>query len=160
MKNKNYIFLLPLLLIISACSTTQHSEKKVIEEAKVEGQFKDSEETQAKILEILKQDTSVLDSDRKTVISIIDNGFAEYKKMELLANQQKALLIREYMNQKPNKNKIHSIQSAIKKIYAKKSDLLMECFDHIAKVMKLHPESAGMFFERANSFWPMRDRAI
>ena len=139
MKNKNYVLLLPFLLLMSACSTTQHSEKKVIEAAALEAPVKDSDETQSKILEILSQDSSVQDGERKSLVAIIDKSFAEYKELELLTNQKKTLLIREYMNKNPDMNKIHSIQASIKKNYSKKSDLMMNCFDRISKVMKMHP---------------------
>ncbi len=159
MKNK-ITLLLPLVLILSACASTQHSEKKIVEEAKQESVVKGSEETQARILEILKQDSSVNDDEHKKIIAIIEKSFTQYQSLELLANQKKTLLIKEYVNQKSDVRKIKSIKNAIKKTYAEKSDLMMECFDNIAKVMKLHPQSAERFFEKANSFWPMRERSI
>jgi hypothetical protein len=158
MKNKKLILMIPALFLLG-CSSLPHNEKTVTKEAKLETPTTDSSETQTKLLEILNQDTNVKDEERKQLISIVEESYNKYKELETLSNQKKALLIRESISKNPDKNKLKAIKNAIKKTYHDRAQVLLDTFEHIAVVMKIHPHSAEAYFGRAGTLWPLKDRA-
>jgi hypothetical protein len=157
----NFYFILfaPFLFaFMSACSSTPHTEHSVTQEAKLEAPVKDTQETHAKLIEILNMDSSLQDSEKQTVIELVNHQYAEYSEIEQVTNQKKTLLMREYMKNSPDRDKIHQIRSAILKNYKKMTNLMMDTFDLIAKKVKLHPETVKRFQNRVDLLWPLHDR--
>lgn len=153
-----HVVLFLTVTTISGCSTGNHREQLVLNEAKLEAPVKDSSETHAKILEILNLDSSIGENDRVAIIDVINKKYSDYNELELVTNQKKTLLIRELMKKDPDKAKVRDIRSAILKNYNKKTKLMMDSFDSVSKIVCLHPETANRLLNRADLLWNLRDR--
>lgn len=153
---KKLIIILPLLYL-TACSTV--SKKSIEQEAKQQPAAESSAETKRILLDILNQDAKATPAEKQDISRVVEAGFSRYQELEILSNQKKSLLVKEYLSEHPNRKKIYVIKNAIKKAHAEKISVLMDSFDHIAAIMKLHPDAATRFFNSADRMWPMRERA-
>lgn len=144
------LFILALSVFLVSCSSTQQKKPStLVTEAKKEQQTESSEQTKVKLMEILKQDSSITDVERSKLLVLVDEGFAKNREFEILGNQKKALLIREYTKPFPDHNKITKIKNEIKITYSRKLDDLMSLFDKMFEIVKNHPQSSERFIDRS-----------
>lgn len=142
------VFIIFSLCLLNACSSMKHTESSIAHEAKKEHPTDGSTETQLKLVEILNQDSSITAVERSQLLNLVEKGFAKNREYEVLANQKKAILVREYIKDNPDQSKISVAKSSIKKLYSKKLEEMMTVFDKMAVVMRLHPQSAEKVFTR------------
>lgn len=135
--------------MLISCSTVQQKPSILANEAKSEHPSESSEETKVKLTEILNEDSSITDMERKKLLSLVDEGFTKNREFEILVNQKKTLLIREYTKPFPSQEKIQSIMASIKKTYSIKLDDLMILFNKMSEIIKSHPKSADRFIDRS-----------
>jgi hypothetical protein len=137
---------LSLFIVLTGCSTSSHMKKAIIAEAKEEKPTESSDEVRLKLIEILNADETVTEIERTKLLALVDKSFSQKQELEILANQKKKLLLREFIDPKPNKKKIKLIQKSIENLYHQKLDNLMDVFGKMADIMKLHPKSSQPFF--------------
>lgn len=134
-------------LILISCSTTKSLKNQIAQETQKEMETKSPEEVKFKLLNILKDDTSITVQEKKKLEELINTSFSKKQALETLANKKKKVLLKEYLKNSPNTKKIKLIQKNIESIYHQKLDSLTSLFSEMSKIMKLHPKSTTPFFE-------------
>lgn len=146
-----------VLIAISstACSTTGNTSTtypvhvSLSSEARQEVATEGSTDTKENLMEILNQDASITPVERSKLLDLVEKGFAKKREYEILANQKKALLVREIMKDQPNRGKIAAAKTSIEKLYSLKINEMMKLFNQMADVMKVHPKSSEHFLNRS-----------
>ncbi len=137
-----------ILLSISACSSSSKIEAPIEKQIRSEVPTESSEETKARLNEILNQDSTITASERQHLLDLVDSGFSKNREYDILINQKKAFLIREYTKSSPNIKVIRKIKSEMRKMYAKKTDEMMSTFDKMTNIVIKHPISTQRFMDR------------
>ncbi|MFZ4713262.1 MAG: hypothetical protein ACOYL6_06110 [Bacteriovoracaceae bacterium] len=145
---KRNFALVCLILLLNACASHKKPEVKMESIVKKENPTETIDQTRNNILDILQSDPSITEDEKVKLTALVDQGFARNLELEVLANQSKALLVREYIKDNPNQKVIKASLANIKKLHLSKLDQLIIIFKKMSEIMKPHTQSSEKFLNR------------
>jgi hypothetical protein len=138
------------LLLFTSCSTTSKLDTELEKQIKMEKPNESSEKTKEDLLGIINDDASITPIEKEKLIELINEGFDKNREFDILINQKKTFLVREYAKTFPNISIINKVKKEIRRSYKSKTDYIVSIFEKMTEIMVKHPKSVDRFIERYN----------